>query len=111
MVTSTNGRWLFPKGYVGAGETLNQAALKEAGEEAGLRGRIRGKPLGRFQYQKLGKTMCVTVLLMQVTQCDEQWEEAHKRQRRWVSPEEAMSLVTLKELGRLVHVARQRIAK
>ncbi len=109
IVTSTNGRWLFPKGFIDTGETVKQAALKEAGEEAGVQGRIQGKPLGCFQYEKFGMTLNVTVVLMKVTQCNDQWEEADKRERRWVSAKKAIHLLSQKELCDLVPIACQRI--
>lgn len=35
-------RWIFPKGHVEKGETAEEAALREAREEAG----VVGKPIG-----------------------------------------------------------------
>ena len=40
--TSDGQRWTFPKGRRDGGETLAQAAAREAGEEAGVRGLIAG---------------------------------------------------------------------
>ena len=34
------GRWLFPKGHIDDGEKAAEAALREAGEEAGVLGTI-----------------------------------------------------------------------
>ena len=54
LITSLRkGRWGFPKGITDPGETHVETALKEADEEAGLRGRIVGDSLGesRRNYQ------------------------------------------------------------
>ncbi len=93
-------RWIYPKGIVDPGETVQETALKEAFEEAGLHGRIVGEPLGEYRDAKWGTKLHVIVLLMEVTACDDHWHEADIRQRRWVSPEEARTLVSKRKLRR-----------
>ena len=69
LITSvSNGRWGFPKGLIDPGETAPQTALKEAREEAGIVGRVVGKPLGRYSYRKWNTSLAVTVFLMEVTE-------------------------------------------
>jgi 8-oxo-dGTP pyrophosphatase MutT (NUDIX family) len=48
--TSHGERWTFPKGRVERGESLSQAAAREAREEAGVSGRIGTQPLGVYRY-------------------------------------------------------------
>ena len=49
LITSTGKRrWSFPKGVIDPGETPPRTALKEAAEEAGLRGEICGKAAGHL---------------------------------------------------------------
>jgi 8-oxo-dGTP pyrophosphatase MutT (NUDIX family) len=48
--TSHGERWTFPKGRVERGESLSQAAAREAREEAGVSGRIGTEPLGVYRY-------------------------------------------------------------
>lgn len=52
LITSSSGRWLFPKGFIDPGETFVEAALKEAAEEAGVHGRVLGDPVGLVQDQE-----------------------------------------------------------
>jgi len=105
LITSlTRKRWIFPKGIIDPGETVAETALKEAFEEAGLHGRIVGDPMGTYTYSKWGTTLEVTVVLMEVERADASWEEAELRQRRWVSPDEALELVSQAEL---VHLLRK----
>ena len=99
LITSTGKqRWCFPKGIIDPGETPVQTALKEAEEEAGIRGRIVGKPLGDYQYRKWGRLLTVVVMLMHVEKTLEQWEEAEHRERKWVAAAEATQLL---DRGRL----------
>ncbi len=45
------GRWVFPKGHVEAGESLEEAALREIREETGIRGVKVGPELGEIHYR------------------------------------------------------------
>jgi 8-oxo-dGTP pyrophosphatase MutT (NUDIX family) len=56
--TKDGGRWTFPKGHKRRDETLPEAALREAAEEAGVHGRIDGTRLLTYRYppSRRGKT-------------------------------------------------------
>jgi 8-oxo-dGTP pyrophosphatase MutT (NUDIX family) len=49
--TSDGARWTFPKGGREHGETLPEAAAREAVEEAGAAGRVGVEPLGEYRYR------------------------------------------------------------
>ena len=51
----------------------------------------------------------MTVLLMEVTHCEEQWHEADLRQRQWVGVSKVLELVSKAELRHFVNVANCRI--
>jgi len=103
-------RWIFPKGIVDAGETAEEAALKEALEEAGLRGRIIGEPLGKYEDSKWGATLDVTVFLMMVECCEDDWPEADWRDRCWVGPAEALRRVVKPEMKLMLNRVMERIS-
>ena len=109
LITTSSGRWGFPKGYIDAGESPEQTALKEALEEAGLHGRIVGKPLVGYRTDKNGNSKRVVALLMEVSVCDDQWEEARVRRRRWVSQNEARELLDRGALQACLQVAQDRL--
>ena len=51
LVRTSNGeRWTFPKGRVERGESMSQAAAREAQEEAGVTGVVGSEPLGVYRY-------------------------------------------------------------
>jgi phosphohistidine phosphatase len=86
--------WGVPKGLVDPGDTREETALKEAWEEAGISGRLVGKPLGTYQYDKWDATFEVTLYLMEVLEQHARWQEAGFRERRWTSFDEAASLLS-----------------
>jgi 8-oxo-dGTP pyrophosphatase MutT (NUDIX family) len=95
FITSIRARrWGFPKGLIDPGETAVEAALKEAWEEAGLRGEIVGDALGSYQYEKWGERLDVEVFVMRVQSAADDWQESAQRERRWAGLEEAMQLIT-----------------
>ena len=65
--------------------------------------------MGEFKDAKWNTTLNVTVLLMEVTKCDDDWLEAGVRQRRWFDAERAAELLAKKALRRLVDKAVERI--
>lgn len=100
LVTSRDtGRWLIPKGYVDKGLTPADAAVKEAYEEAGIKGAVASDlPLGFFTYFKKlksgeDKPASVQVFLLRVEKQCKKWPEMKQRQCGWFRPEEAAGLV------------------
>ncbi|NLF71453.1 MAG: NUDIX hydrolase [Candidatus Anammoximicrobium sp.] len=111
LITTSAGRWGFPKGYIDRGESPEQTALKEALEEAGLHGRIVGTPLVCYRTHTNGSSKKVVALLMEVSDCDDKWEEVKLRQRRWVSQAEAQALLEREYLQACLEVAQERIRR
>ena len=93
ITSSKKRRWGFPKGIIDPGETPVETALKEAKEEAGITGEIQRPPLGRYEYDKWGRSLSVIVMLMEVRETLALWEESWLRERRWTSLGEAVELL------------------
>ena len=84
-------KWKIPKGFVDPGDTPRQTALKEAWEEAGLRGRLVGEPIGSYEYAKWNLDLTVTLFLMEVKEVTDEWEESGSRERGWASLDDALA--------------------
>ena len=109
LITTADGkRWILPKGWIDAGESAAESALREAEEEAGLLGRVVGAALTRYEYAKADSRRVVAVFLMRVTEELESWPEDHRR-RRWMAPDEAAERLEGDELRRIVGLARRRL--
>jgi 8-oxo-dGTP pyrophosphatase MutT (NUDIX family) len=103
--------WGIPKGLVDPGDTHEETALNEAWEEAGLSGRLVGKRLGSYEYDKWGTTLTVAVYLMEVFAQEARWEEAVFRERRWALLDDAVTLLKRHPVRSLLDRARRRIAE
>jgi 8-oxo-dGTP pyrophosphatase MutT (NUDIX family) len=107
LITSrSTQRFIVPKGWTMKGKSRSEAASAEAFEEAGVSGRIIEDPVGRYRYWKrLSKRFVlvdVTVYLLSVEGEYANWDEADARQRRWLSPPAAATLIDEPELASLV---------
>ena len=90
LVTTSNGkRWSVPKGSVDEGEQPRDAAIREAEEEAGLRGLVARKPLGRYRHEHDRGRYRVDVYVMRVTRVLQHWLEDDLRRRRWMKTQAA----------------------
>jgi 8-oxo-dGTP pyrophosphatase MutT (NUDIX family) len=113
LITSSSGRrWLVPKGNREPGAKLQQTALQEAWEEAGLVGTLKEQPVGRYEFKKLGRVYRVTVFRMKVKQAKRDWPERKRRQRQWLRPRDALSLIEHAKLRKIVGstIGRKRAA-
>ncbi len=95
-------RWIIPKGYVEKGLSPAESAAKEAFEEAGLIGAVHDEAAGNYQYSKLGKLFSVQVYPLFVETMLDEWEEMHLRQRRLVTPAEALDMVCHQDIRRII---------
>lgn len=108
MVTSReSGRWVMPKGWHMDGKKPWRAAEIEALEEAGAKGFISHKAIGKYRYKKRisakERLDCVvTVYPMVVERLKRRWKEREQRTRHWFSPKKAAMLVEEKELSEIL---------
>jgi len=112
LIRNKGGRkWKIPKGFVDAGETARETALKEAWEEAGLRGRLVGTAIGSYAYEKWNLELVVAVFLMEVRRVEGKWEESQLRERSWAPLEEAFKRLKGHPVKRLLANASARLGR
>jgi 8-oxo-dGTP pyrophosphatase MutT (NUDIX family) len=108
LITSREtGRWIIPKGWPVPGLAPAASAAHEAGEEGGLVGRIGAQPVGVYHYGKrLGDGSIVPckveVFALEVERQLPEWPEKAQRSTRWLTSEEAATLVQEPELRQLL---------
>ncbi|MBN9053725.1 NUDIX hydrolase (plasmid) [Shinella sp. PSBB067] len=108
VVTSRDsGRWIIPKGWPMKGRKPFEAAVIEAFQEAGVRGKVRKKPVGHYTYLKMlddGEVVpCVVdVFQIETTEIAGRFKEKGERVLAWVSPDEAARRVREIELKSLL---------
>lgn len=102
MVTSTGKkRWVIPKGVKEPHLSPRKSAMKEAWEEAGIRGKVSRPAIGAYRYRKWGGICTVQVFAMEVSKVVRNWEESF-RDREWFTHREAMRLIEGKDLQQIV---------
>ncbi len=108
LITSRDtGRWVLPKGWPADDEPLNDAAAREAHEEAGLKGAVAVREAGRYFYAKAlssGEDIAceVRVFPLKVKHVFDKWKESRQRTRKWMFGDEAAAAVHEQDLGALI---------
>ena len=104
--SGTRDRWVFPKGHIEEGETGALAALREVGEEAGVRARLVRR-LRPVEHKKEGERISIVYFLMayagRKTPLD-------KRRVRWLSFDEAVEALDLGKSRRVLRSADRLIS-
>ncbi|MEJ5019462.1 NUDIX hydrolase [Ochrobactrum vermis] len=110
VITSRGtGRWIIPKGWPQVGRTLAETALREAYEEAGIRGEVSPTPIGSFCYCKTDlpperiNQFTAAVFAVQFNGQEKDWPERDQRICEWVSPQEAADRVEETELKQILN--------
>jgi len=99
LITSSNGRWILPKGWPMDDRSDAQAAQQEAWEEAGVKdGALQKTPLGSYvntkAFENGATALCDTAVYpIEVSKLFTDFPEANMRDRKWVRFEDAPDAV------------------
>jgi ADP-ribose pyrophosphatase YjhB (NUDIX family) len=104
--SGTHGRWVLPKGRVEDGESSASAALREVGEEAGVRARLIRR-LGPVEQKKEGEWIRIAYFLMAYVGRSKPLD---RRRVRWLAFDEAIQALDLGKSRRVLRAAHRLIS-
>lgn len=108
LITNKGGhRWLFPKGSVKKKEMPEEAALREAEEEAGVRGEVLAY-IGATEDKVDGELVRVDYFLVRA---DRMLDPDDDREVRWCAPQKCLELLSDPALRKLLDRALPEIMK
>jgi mutator protein MutT len=95
--------WVFPKGHVERGETLEQAAVREVAEEAGVHAAVLGR-VADTSYRVGRDRITVAYFVVRYTG---EFHENEGRDRRWWSYREARNVIGYDNLREVLDSAER----
>lgn len=114
LIQDSKDRWTIPKGHIEEGETAQQTAKREIGEEAGLKNVEMLGWLGKihFRYRRVDKLVLMTTQIYLVRAKGdtnaiqkEEWMNGIK----WFSFHDALDVIEYEDIGKLMLIAMKRI--
>lgn len=114
LIQDAKDRWTIPKGHIEEGETAQQTAKREIGEEAGLKEVDVLGWLGKihFRYRRIDKLVLMTTQIYLVRAKGdtnaikkEDWMNGIK----WFSFHDALDAIEYEDIGKLMLLAMKRI--
>jgi diadenosine hexaphosphate hydrolase (ATP-forming) len=95
--------WVFPKGHIEPGENVEQAAIREVEEEAGVIATV-GEPIGTLEFRNARGVVRAQFFVMAFVSEDAPREG---RRRGWFTAEEARQALGYEDSRMLVVRAKQ----
>lgn len=107
-------RWSIPKGHIEPGESAQQTAKREIGEEVGLKNVEVLGWLGKvhFRYRRLEKLVLMTTqiyLVRPIGNSDKLQKEGWMKDVRWFKLHDALEVIEYEDIGKLMLLAMKRI--
>ncbi|HEU4830880.1 MAG TPA: NUDIX domain-containing protein [Candidatus Saccharimonadales bacterium] len=114
LIQDAKDRWTIPKGHIEEGETAQETARREIGEEAGLMEVDILGWLGKihFRYRRIDKLVLMTTQIYLVRakgDTDAIKKEEWMNGIRWFSFHDALDAIEYEDIGKLMLLAMKRI--
>jgi 8-oxo-dGTP pyrophosphatase MutT (NUDIX family) len=114
LIQDAKDRWTIPKGHIEEGETAQQTARREIGEEAGLSQVDILGWLGKihFRYRRIDKLVLMTTQIYLVRakgDTNDIQKEEWMNGIKWFSFQDALDAIEYEDIGKLMLLAMKRI--
>jgi 8-oxo-dGTP pyrophosphatase MutT (NUDIX family) len=114
LIQDAKDRWTIPKGHIEEGETAQQTAKREIGEEAGLSDVDVLGWLGKihFRYRRIDKLVLMTTQIYLVRakgDTDAIKKEEWMNGIQWFGFHDALDAIEYEDIGKLMLLAMKRI--
>lgn len=114
LIQDAKDRWTIPKGHIEEGETAQQTARREIGEEAGLKQVDILGWLGKihFRYRRIDKLVLMTTQIYLVRakgDTNDIQKEEWMNGIKWFSFQDALDAIEYEDIGKLMLLAMKRI--
>ena len=114
LIQDAKDRWTIPKGHIEEGETAQQTARREIGEEAGLKQVDMLGWLGKihFRYRRIDKLVLMTTqiyLVRAMGDTNDIQKEEWMNGIQWFKFNEALDAIEYEDIGKLMLLAMKRI--
>ena len=114
LIQDAKDRWTIPKGHIEEGETAQQTARREIGEEAGLKNVDIHSWLGKihFRYRRVDKLVLMTTqiyLVKALGDTDDIKKEDWMNDIKWFKFHDALDMIEYEDIGKLMLLAMKKI--
>lgn len=114
LVADHFGRWTIPKGHIEPGETAQQAAIRESGEEAGMHELEPTCWLGKIHFRYCRENILVLMstqiyLFRALGNTDDIAKEDWMKGIKWFDFEAALRVIAYDDIAKLMLMARSRL--
>ncbi len=114
LIQDAKDRWTIPKGHIEEGETAQQTAKREIGEEAGLKNVEVLGWLGKihFRYRRIDKLVLMTTqiyLVKALGDTNDIQKEEWMNDIKWFKFHDALDEIEYEDIGKLMLLAMKKI--
>ena len=114
LIQDSKNRWTIPKGHIESGETAKQTAVREIGEEAGLKNIEVMAWLGKihFKYRRTDKLVLMTTqvyLAQSLDDTEKPTKEKWMNGIRWFKFGDALDAIEYEDIEKLMLIAKKKI--